>query len=126
MDSVSFEIRHRHDDAAEVRLGGELDLCTGPDVATRLRRLLQTSPVQTVVLDLGGLSYCDCTGLNVFGNAQRDAELLGKSIVLIRAGGLLRRVFESVQFANVVPVADETPFDYGEGSSASDATKDDH
>ena len=126
MDSVSFEIRHRHDDAAEVRLGGELDLCTGPDVATRLRRLLQTSPVQTVVLDLGGLSYCDCTGLNVFANAQRDAELLGKSIVLIRAGGLLRRVFESVQFANVVPVADETPFDYGEGSSASDATKDDH
>ena len=126
MDSVSFEIRHRHDDAAEVRLGGELDLCTGPDVATRLRRLLQTSPVRTVVLDLGGLSYCDCTGLNVFANAQRDAELLGKSIVLIRAGGLLRRVFESVQFANVVPVADETPFDYGEGSSASDATKDDH
>jgi anti-sigma B factor antagonist len=126
MDSVSFEIRHRHDDAAEVRLGGELDLCTGPDVATRLRRLLQTSPVQTVVLDLGGLSYCDCTGLNVFANAQRDAELLGKSIVLIRAGGLLRRVFESVQFANVVPVADETSFDYGEGSSSSDATKDDH
>jgi len=126
MDSVSFEIRHRHDDAAEVRLGGELDLCTGPDVATRLRRLLQTSPVRTVVLDLGGLSYCDCTGLNVFANAQRDAEQLGKSIVLIRAGGLLRRVFESVQFANVVPVADETPFDYGEGSSSSDATKDDH
>jgi anti-sigma B factor antagonist len=123
MDSVSFEIRHRHDDAAEVRLGGELDLCTGPDVATRLRRLLQTSPVQTVVLDLGGLSYCDCTGLNVFANAQRDAELLGKSIVLIRAGGLLRRVFESVQFAKVVPVADETPFDYGEGSSSSDVTK---
>jgi anti-sigma B factor antagonist len=122
MDSVSFEIRHRHDDAAEVRLGGELDLCTGPDVATRLRRLLQTSPVQTVVLDLGGLSYCDCTGLNVFANAQRDAELLGKSIVLIRAGGLLRRVFESVQFAKVVPVAEETPFDYGEGPSSSDVT----
>ena len=126
MDSVSFEIRLRHDDAAEVRLGGELDLCTGPDVATRLRRLLQTSPVHTVVLDLGGLSYCDCTGLNVFANAQRDAESLGKSIVLIHASGLLRRVFESVQFANVVPVADETPFDYGEGSSASDVTKDDH
>ena len=125
MDSVSFEIRHRHDDAAEVRLGGELDLCTGPDVASRLRRLLQTSPAQTVILDLGGLSYCDCTGLNVFVNAQRDAELLDKSIVLVRPRGLLRRVFESVQFGKVVPVAAETPFDSGEGSSAPDAAKGD-
>src|ERR1700693_2917413 len=117
MDSVSFEIRHRHDGAAEVRLGGELDLCTGPDVATRLRRLLQTSPVETVVLDLDGLSYCDCTGLNVFANAQRDAELLGKSIVLTRPGGLLRRVFESVQFGRVVRIAyEENPLDYKEGS----------
>jgi anti-sigma B factor antagonist len=124
MDSVSFEIRHRHDDAAEVRLGGELDLCTGPDVELRLRRLLQTSPVRTVILDLGGLSYCDCTGLNVFANAQREAELLGKSIVLIQARGLLRRVFESVQFAKVVPVADQwEPFDYEEGSRAPDVSK---
>src|SRR5438552_4384557 len=118
MDSVSFEIRHRHDGAAEVRLGGELDLCTGPDVASRLRRLLQTSPVETVVVDLGGLSYCDCTGLNVFANAQRDAERLGKRIVLIRASAVLRRVFESVQFGEVVTVADVwAPFDYQEGSS---------
>jgi len=124
MDSVSFEIRHRHDGAAEVRLGGELDLCTGPDVASRLRRLLQTSPVETVVLDLGGLSYCDCTGLNVFANAQRDAELLGKSIVLTRPGGLLRRVFDSVQFGRVVRIADEAnPFDYREGSSGADVAE---
>lgn len=124
MDSVSFEIRHRHDGAAEVRLGGELDLCTGPDVASRLRRLLQTSPVETVVLDLGGLSYCDCTGLNVFANAQRDAELLGKSIVLTRPRGLLRRVFESVQFGRVVRIADEaSSFDDREGSSGADVAE---
>src|SRR5258708_15627945 len=102
MDSVSFEIHHRHDGAAEVRLAGELDLCTGPDVAARLRRVLETAPLQTVVIDLGGLSYCDCTGLNVFANAQRDAEGLGKNIVLIRASAVLRRVFESVQFGEVV------------------------
>lgn len=124
MDSVSFEIRHRHDGAAEVRLGGELDLCTGPDVASRLRRLLQTSPVETVVLDLGGLSYCDCTGLNVFANAQRDAELLGKSIMLTGASGLLRRVFASVQFGRVVKIADEErPFGYREDSSGSDVAE---
>ena len=71
MDSVSFEVYHRRDAAAEVRLGGELDLCTAPDLTSRLRRLLETSPLQTVVVDLGGLSYCDCAGLNVF--AQRPA-----------------------------------------------------
>src|SRR5207245_1246886 len=87
MDSVSFEVRHRHDGAAEVRLAGELDLCTGPDVAARLGRLLDTAPVETVVVDLGGLSYCDCTGLNVFANAQRDAVAVGKTIVLVRARG---------------------------------------
>ena len=126
MDSVSFEIHHRHDGAAEVRLGGELDLCTGPDVAARLRRLLATAPVQTVVIDLGGLSYCDGTGLNVFANAQREAELLGKRIVLVRARGTLRRVFDSVQFGEVVNVADDwTQFDYHEGSRRPDATEGD-
>ena len=118
MDSVSFEVDHRRDAAAEVRLGGELDLCTAPDVGSRLRRLLQTSPVQTVVVDLAGLSYCDCAGLNVFANAQRDAEVLGKSIVLVRATAILRRIFESVQFGEVVTVADDwAPFDYQDGSS---------
>ena len=126
MDSVSFEIHHRRDAAAEVSLGGELDLCTAPDVALRLRRLLQTSPVQTVVVDLAGLSYCDCTGLNVFANAQREAELLGKRIVLVRARGTLRRVFDSVQFGEVVNVADDwTQFDYQEGSRRPDATEGD-
>ena len=126
MDSVSFEIRHRHDGAAEVRLGGELDLCTGPDVASRLRRLLQTSPVETVVLDLAGLSYCDVTGLNVFANAQRDAEPLGKRIVLVRARPILQRVFDSVQFGQVVTVANDwTPFEYPEGSRRPDATEGD-
>ena len=124
MDSVSFEIRHRHDGAAEVGLVGELDLCTGPDVATRLRRILQTSPVEKVVLDLGGLSYCDCTGLNVFANAQRDAEQLGKTIELIGARGLLRRVFASVQFGRVVKIGDEaTSFGDKESSSDSDAAE---
>ena len=118
MDSVSFEVHHRHDAAAEVRLGGELDLCTGPDVAARLQRLLETAPVERVVIDLGGLSYCDCTGLNVFANAQRDAEVLGKNIVLVGASGVLRRVFDSVQFGQVVTIADQwTPLDSGEGSS---------
>jgi anti-sigma B factor antagonist len=133
MDSVSFEVRHRHDGAAEVRLGGELDLCTGPDVASRLQRLLQTAPVETVVIDLGGLTYCDCTGLNVFANAQREAETLGKSIVLVGANGVLRRVFDSVQFGEVVTIADQwTPVDYDnrssryqDGPSGSDTTEGD-
>ena len=126
MDSVSFEVHHRRDAAAEVSLGGELDLCTASDVASRLRRLLQTSPVQTVVVDLAGLSYCDCAGLNVFANAQRDAELLDKRIVLVRARPVLRRVFDSVQFGQVVTVADDgTPFDYQDGSRRPDATEGD-
>jgi anti-sigma B factor antagonist len=121
MDSVSFEIRHRHDGAAEVWLGGELDLCTGDDVASRLRRILQTSSVQTVVIDLGGLTYCDGVGLNVFANAHHDAELLGKDIALIGASGMLRRIFASVQFGRVVRIADErTEIDFGPESSARD------
>ena len=80
--------------------------------------------VDTVVLDLGGLSYCDCTGLNVFANAQRDAELLGKSIVLTRPRGLLRRVFDSVQFSRVVRIADDADqFDDREGSRGADAAE---
>ena len=127
MDSVSFEVYHRRDAAAEVRLGGELDLCTAPEVASQLRHLLHTSPVETVVVDLAGLSYCDCAGLNVFANAQRDAEPLGKRIVLVRPRPILQRVFDLVQFGQVVTVADDSSsrFEYPEESARPDATEGD-
>ena len=76
------------------------------------------APRVRFVVDLGGLSYCDCTGLNVFANAQRDAEVLGKRIVLIRPSEMLRRVFESLQFGRIVAIADEwAPFDDRKESS---------
>jgi hypothetical protein len=60
----------------------------------------------------------------VFANAQRDAEQLGKTIELVGARGLLRRVFASVQFGRVVKIADEaTSFGDTEGSNDSDAAE---
>ncbi|WP_413100185.1 STAS domain-containing protein [Streptomyces sp. Inha503] len=57
-------------DSCRVTVSGELDLVTADDV----RQALQTAVGENrvfVVIDLGGLTFCDCTGLSALLAAAR-------------------------------------------------------
>ncbi|MFJ6836369.1 STAS domain-containing protein [Streptomyces sp. NPDC091209] len=72
----------RHDRGKQVliTLAGEIDLESAPLVRTALARFLSDG-IRTIDIDLTPVTFCDCTGLNVFLHAaQRTTE----------AGGTLR------------------------------------
>ncbi|NIY65569.1 STAS domain-containing protein [Streptomyces malaysiensis] len=58
-------------DSCRVAVSGELDLVTADD----LRQALQTAVGENrvVVIDLGGVTFCDCTGLSALLAAARTA-----------------------------------------------------
>ncbi|NEC91189.1 STAS domain-containing protein [Streptomyces sp. SID12501] len=73
---------HRHDrrERALITLAGEIDLGSAPLVRTALARCLSDG-IRIVDVDLTSVTFCDCSGLNVFlYAAQRTTD----------AGGVLR------------------------------------
>ncbi len=78
-------------DAAAVRLGGELDVITAPQVTLVLREALEHA--RLVVIDVHELSFVDSCGVHVFLDATRQARDAGARLVLVGASAELERVF---------------------------------
>lgn len=79
--------------AMVLSLGGELDLATMPQLMERVRALVGEGYVR-IVLDLGHLGFCDCTGLRALLRAQEIAAEAGGWARLSRVGALTRHIIE--------------------------------
>ena len=81
MDLSSWWAQHEPG-RTTVAVQGEVDLESGP----RLREFLASELAQlhggTLVLELGGVSFCDSSGLQAFVATHRRAALLGTALVL--------------------------------------------
>jgi anti-sigma B factor antagonist len=75
-------------------LDGELDIATQPGLAQELDPLAAAG--RHLILDLGALTFCDCTGLNLFVRWQRQA---------VAAGGVLHIVGASPRFRQLAGLA---------------------
>jgi RNA polymerase sigma-B factor len=77
-----------------VTVSGEIDVATSPRLRSELIDLLDQK-AQSIVLDLGGMSFIDSSGLGVLvGALRRLREQDGSSIVLRGMQPPVRRVFE--------------------------------
>src|SRR5689334_6019221 len=72
-----------------VRLRGELDLVTAPEVMAALGRANSE-----IVVDLADLEFLDACGLGVFARAGVRAHTLGHQMVVVNARPLMQRMFE--------------------------------
>uniref|UniRef100_A0AAU3I4V5 Anti-sigma factor antagonist n=1 Tax=Streptomyces sp. NBC_01393 TaxID=2903851 RepID=A0AAU3I4V5_9ACTN len=72
--------RHDRGKRALITLAGEIDLESAPLVHTALARCLSDG-IRTIDIDLTPVTFCDCTGLNVFLHAAQQTT---------EAGGTLR------------------------------------
>ncbi|MGI5268286.1 STAS domain-containing protein [Nonomuraea sp. CA-218870] len=79
--------------AATVRLRGDLDKLTAPDLKARLDELAAEGRVD-VVIDATGLEFCDSSGLWVLVEYQRAVGGRGGTLRLTGVHGVLRRVLE--------------------------------
>ncbi len=75
-----------------IRVRGELDLQTAPNLCATVERVAGTRPV---MIDLSELSFCDSTGLRALVSATREIEINGgKAALAVPPGGVLARVLE--------------------------------
>ena len=80
-------------DRATLVLTGEIDLATQANLRAVLTDLVVAGQIH-LVIDLGGVSFIDSTGLGVLIGARRRVHVLHGSVQLVRANDQVMRVFE--------------------------------
>lgn len=77
---------------------GEIDLCNASGFRTRLHDAA-THSVTTLVVDLSGLSFLDCSGLAALAATREVLRTQNRALVLRGARGVVRRAIEISELA---------------------------
>ena len=81
--------------AVSVQLSGELDLAARPVVNEQVSAaLIENADIDRVVVDLGGVKFCDSSGLGALLDIRRVAEKVGAAIVLRAPSAGVARVLD--------------------------------
>lgn len=86
-----------------LEVAGELDFQTAPQVRTAVQAL-SLSPDRGLVLDLGGLTFCDSSGITAMVVARAFAREAGAAIALAALPDRVARTFAIVGLAQVFTV----------------------
>ena len=87
---------------AVITLAGELDVATAPAVETTCYDTLDDHPCPQVVVDVAGLFFCDCAGLNALLHIHGWALARGGWVRLCRATPSLRKVLAITGLASTL------------------------
>ncbi|GHG06688.1 STAS domain-containing protein [Streptomyces zaomyceticus] len=99
---------------AVVTVAGELDRDTQEPLRVALDEALDRRP-ERIVVDCGGLTFCDSTGLNLLLTARMDALEAGSGLELAALRPPVDRVFGITGVVAMFTVYDELPADLVEG-----------
>jgi anti-anti-sigma factor len=80
-------------EAAKVRLSGELDLDGAGAIGDAIAQITN-GPVRSVVIDAGGLSFLDSSGLRALLTAREKVLATGASFQLTETSGAVDRVLD--------------------------------
>jgi anti-sigma B factor antagonist len=89
---LSISVR-RADDEAVLILAGEIDVLTAGRLATTVIEVLNDQP-QRIVLDMGGVTFCDSQGLGTLVVLSRKASHAQSLLLLVNVGDFLMRVLD--------------------------------
>jgi anti-sigma B factor antagonist len=89
---------------ALIVLSGEMDIVSAGSFTETMTELERSSP-EGVVIDVGGLTFIDSSGINALVQAARAVEARGGRAVLAAPGTHVQRVFDITRVGDVVPVA---------------------
>ncbi|MET7568251.1 anti-sigma factor antagonist [Streptomyces sp. NPDC005492] len=93
-------VSHRAGDRTVVTVSGEVDIDTEQTMQRALRLALARSP-GGVDLDLTGVGFCDCSGLNVLLRARRQALADGKTLGIRAAAPGVGRLLDLTDTASL-------------------------
>ncbi len=100
-------LRHGGLDAAWVRVVGELDIATAPELEQTL--LKAEDRARRVVLDLRGLGFMDCAAVHVILDAEHRARRADRRLVLVRGPSQVDRVLTLTRACDVLEIIDLEP-----------------
>ncbi|MFF3345108.1 STAS domain-containing protein [Streptomyces sp. NPDC002779] len=86
---------HGHREQALITLYGEIDLDSAPSVRKCLERCLRDG-IRTIAVDLSPVTFCDCSGLNVFLHAAQRTAVAGGTLRLHHPPATLVRIVDLV------------------------------
>lgn len=95
----------REPDATIVRLNGEVDLRTSPQLRSLFLTLLEEKPAR-IILDLSGVSYVDSSGVGTMVELKRRAMRTEASVVLVGLQTRVRSLFEITRLDKFFIIAD--------------------
>jgi anti-anti-sigma factor len=102
-----LEVETREEDSnIHVSLRGELDLSTVEKVEQELRRAERSEP-SLLVIDLGGLSFIDSTGLRTIVTAHQRAQDAGRRLVIVKGPDTVHRVFTITRLDERLDMVDD-------------------
>ncbi len=90
-----------------MRVTGELDIATAPQLAEMLGRAEQRC--QRVVLDLRQVTFMDSAGVHVILNASLRANAAGRRLVLVRGPAHVDRVLDLTIASDNLEIVDLDP-----------------
>ncbi|MEU8421769.1 STAS domain-containing protein [Micromonospora sp. NPDC048835] len=99
--SFSVDYVGRGGGGACLRLAGELDLSTAPELSSAIERLTAAGETR-VLLDLTDLTFCDSTGMAVFVRGDNQTAADGGWLRLTGATGSVERVLRVTGLADVL------------------------
>jgi anti-sigma B factor antagonist len=98
-ETASLDISIRP--GAVVTISGEIDIQSGPQLRDQLLRIIRRHGAR-LALDLTGVTFIDCAGINVLLAARRRAQLEGGSLRVLRASARVRRIFALTRLDHVL------------------------
>jgi anti-sigma B factor antagonist len=104
-DPLTWDIQERGQ-LVIVVVDGELDVGTAPGLAAELTPLADAG--RDLILDLGGVQFCDCVGLSLFLRVHKHAAAAGGSLQLTAATQPVRRLITMARLSDVLPVTAST------------------
>jgi anti-anti-sigma factor len=98
---------HRSGDEVVLRLAGEIDMLTAAQLSTVVNEVLADPPPR-IVLDLGGVTFCDSQGLGTLVVLSRKASHAQCLLVLSNVGDFLLRVLDITGLRSALMIRNET------------------
>lgn len=91
-------------DGTWVRVTGELDIATAPQLERMLREAEDRG--RLTVLDLRDLTFMDCAGVHTIVNATAAARRIGQRLILVRGTPRVERVFVLATVLEAIEIVD--------------------
>lgn len=89
--TIDLEVKF---DVLCIRLEGELDHHTADELRTKVNKLMEEELIRHILLNLGGLTFMDSSGLGVILGRYKKIAAAGGEMVVCSISPPVRRLFE--------------------------------